>query len=81
MALPKGIRERTRSTFGFPATVIPGDTIRLIYWDEEGVEHSLTRDTIDRAYTFTEGVIFEADAGVFGEGAALGGAFVEGKRQ
>ena len=35
------------------------------------------RNSITEAYTFTEGVIFEADAGVFGKGRALGGAFIE----
>ena len=34
-------------------------------------------EDVKDAYTFTEGVIFEADAGVFGKGRALGGAFIE----
>ena len=72
----KGVRERVRTKFAVPAHVVSGDTIALI--DNTGpVERIVARSVITETYTFTEGVIFEADAGVFGKGRALGGAFVE----
>jgi hypothetical protein len=72
----KGVRELLRKSFD-PIHVYPGDTLSLEYLAPDGTRTKLVEARIDREYTFTEGVAFEADAGVFGEGRALGGAFVE----
>lgn len=76
----KGIREIKRVEYhDRPLHVVPGDTIQLTYRDHEGKETVVVQEPITKTYVFTEGVVFEADPGVFGEGRALGGAFVEDK--
>ena len=72
-----GIRELKRSTFPGGLHVVPGDSIQLTYEQHPGDRQVVVSEKITKTYAFTEGVVFEADAGVFGPGRALGGAFVE----
>lgn len=76
MKLPKGIREIKRQKF-VPIHVVAGDTLTLVCCEYGKPDQKLVETVIDGTYTFDEGLIFEADAGVLGAGRALAGAFIE----
>lgn len=73
----RGIRELIRESLpGGGISVVAGDSIELTYFGPDGRKVCATK-TFDKTYHFTEAAIFEAEAGVFGPGRAVGGVFVE----
>ena len=72
--MPK-LRELLRTPFS-AVHMEPGDSLQCWYSDPFGNKTDLGVVTVKKAVTFTEGVVFDAEAGVFGKGYALGVALV-----
>lgn len=67
-----GVKELWRGRLNAPVWVMPGDTLSLVYNSIVVAQVEITK-----AATYENGVIFECEAGVFGEGGGIGGAFLE----
>lgn len=59
--------------------LFPGDTITLLYTNEDGVTSNVLSKNIDKAMKIDIGVVFELEDGDLGMEFGIGGAF--GKRR
>jgi hypothetical protein len=76
--LPSGLKELSRHKFS-PIKLRKGDSLSLRYTEIDGTRYDLgTYELTDaEAMTVDGGIVFSAEAGVFGEGRALGGVATE----
>lgn len=77
--LPDGFEQLARETIA-PLHLVPADELLLTYTEPDGTTHEVLKTTIGLTMTVDEAVAFVAPPGAFGEGRAIGGAFVEQAR-
>jgi hypothetical protein len=78
----KGIRDLRRVKLNAPIWVFPGDTVSLKYHGPlvgGGGDFEMSTPVVTELHC-DEALIFETEAGVLGEGRALGAAFIEKAR-
>jgi hypothetical protein len=71
------LKVRARKQLSYPLHTCAGDTVRLVYTDEQGNRTVVAEDTVTETRIFTEGVIVD---GEFEGKDALGGLLLGPKK-